>query len=153
MVTQPPASATNGVAFTQAPVVQLQDVNGNPVSTAGIAISVAIASGSGVLSGVPTQGTDASGRATFPGLSITGVAGPYTLQFTSPGRTPVVSAPLALVAGAANRLAITTPPPATAQSGIAMSASVVQIQDVSGNAVASTGVTVTPPPWSRAGGR
>jgi hypothetical protein len=143
MVTQPPATATNGVAFTQAPVVQLQDVNGNPVTTAGIAVSVAIASGSGTLNGPPTQATDASGRATFTGLSITGLAGPFTLQFTGASLTGVTSAPVTLSAGAANRLTITTQPPVTAQSGVVMTATVVQVQDVSGNLVSASTATVT----------
>ena len=124
-------------------MVQLQDVNGNPVSTAGISISVAIVSGSGVLNGVPNQGTDANGRATFAGLSITGLAGPYTLQFTGASLTGVTSAPINLVAGAATKLHITTEPPATAQSDIAMApATVVQLQDVSGNAVSTAGVDI-----------
>ncbi len=143
MVTQPPGAATNGIAFTQAPVVQLQDVNGNPVTTAGISISVAIASGSGVLNGVPNQGTDANGRATFPGLSITGLAGPYTLQFTSAGVTGVTSGVVTLAAGAATQVKITTEPPVAAQSAIAMAPpTVVQLQDVSGNAVSTSGTNV-----------
>ena len=143
MVTQPPASATNGAAFTQAPVVQLQDVNGNPVATAGIAVSVAIASGTGTLNGPPTQATDASGRATFTGLSITGLAGAFTLQFTGASLTGVTSTAVNLVAGPAARLAITTSPPGTAQSGIAMApATVVQLQDASGNAVSTTGTNI-----------
>ncbi|HMU61680.1 MAG TPA: hypothetical protein PKA66_07850, partial [Gemmatimonadales bacterium] len=143
MVTQPPATATNGVVFTQAPVVQLQDVNGNPVTTAGISVSVAIASGTGTLSGVPNQPTDASGRATFPGLSITGTAGAYTLQFTGAGLTPVTSSTVTLSAGAATQVKITTEPPASAQSGIVMAPpTVVQLQDVSGNLVATTGTNI-----------
>jgi len=144
IVTQPPSAATNGVAFTQAPVIQLQDVNGNAVTTAGIAITVAIASGpGGTLAGLTTVGTDGTGRATFSGLSITGLAGSYTLQFTGASLTGVTSAPVVLSAGAATQLRITTEPPASAQSGIAMApAAVVQLQDVSGNPVSTASVSV-----------
>ncbi len=144
IVIQPPAAATNGAAFTQAPVIQLQDANSNPVTTAGIAITVAIASGpGGTLSGLTTVGTDATGRATFSGLSITGLAGAYTLQFTGASLTGVTSTAVALSAGAATQLSITTQPPANAQSGIAMApATVVQLRDVSGNAVSTASVSV-----------
>ncbi|HQR17884.1 MAG TPA: hypothetical protein PK948_05920, partial [Gemmatimonadales bacterium] len=144
IVTQPPAAAVNGAAFSQAPVIQLQDVNSNPVATAGIAISVAIASGpGGTLGGLTTVATDVNGRATFTGLSITGLVGAYTLQFTGASLTGVTSTAVTLSAGAATRLTITTEPPASAQSGIAMAATVVQVQDVSGNLVGSSTATVT----------
>ncbi len=52
MFTQPPATAQSGVTITPAPVVQLQDALGNPVTTPDFAITVSIASGpGGVLSG------------------------------------------------------------------------------------------------------
>ncbi len=144
IVTQPPAAAVNGAAFSQAPVIQLQDVNSNPVATAGIAISVAIASGpGGTLGGLTTVATDVNGRATFNGLSITGLVGAYTLQFTGASLTGVTSTAVTLSAGAATKLTITTEPPASAQSGIAMAATVVQVQDVSGNLVGSSTATVT----------
>jgi len=146
MVTQPPATSVNGATLATAPVVQLQDVNGNPVTTQGIAITVAIGSGPGgaVLGGGTTVGTDATGRATFPGLSITGLVGSYTLQFTSPGLTGVASSTISLTPGAATQVTLTTQPPATAQSGVAMApASVAQLQDVSGNAVSSAAVNIT----------
>ncbi|TFG43313.1 MAG: hypothetical protein E4H41_09495, partial [Gemmatimonadales bacterium] len=146
IITQPSGSVVNGAALSRAPVVQVLDVNGNPVATpTSVAITVGIASGpGGTLSGLTTVGTNASGQATFNVLSITGLAGAYTLQFTSPGLTGVSSANVNLTAGAATKLAITTPPPATAQSGVAMAPpTVVQLQDVSGNAVGTAAVNIT----------
>ncbi len=144
--TQPSGSVVNGAVLAQAPVVQVLDVNGNPVATpTSVAITVGIAAGpGGTLGGLTTVGTNASGQATFSGLSITGLAGAYTLQFTSPGLTGVSSANVSVTAGAATQVAITTPPPGTAQSGVAMTPpTVVQLQDISGNAVSTGGVSIT----------
>ena len=137
-------AAINGTAFSQTPVIQLQDVNGNPVTTAGITITAAIGSGpGGVLGGDPTQPTDVNGRATFPGLSVTGLVGAYTLQFTGVSLTGVTSTPITLSAGTATQLAITTEPPASAQGGLVIApATVVQVRDVSGNLVTTSTATV-----------
>lgn len=88
---QPPAEAESGVAFTTDPVVQLRDEDGNPVVTGGVDITVTIASGGGTLGGDTTVPTEADGTATFTGLSITGVAGPRTLQFSAGVLTPATS--------------------------------------------------------------
>jgi hypothetical protein len=92
ITTQPSASATAGVVFTQQPVIQLLDADGNTVSQSGVAITAAIntATGSGTLGGTTTVTTSGSGVATFSGLKIS-KTGSYTLRFTSPGLTQAVS--------------------------------------------------------------
>ena len=57
-------------------MIQLRDANGNAVSQAGVSVTVT-ASG-GTLGGTASATTNASGVATFSGLSISGLAGGYT---------------------------------------------------------------------------
>jgi hypothetical protein len=146
ITTQPSATAVNTQAFAQQPVIQVQDAVGNPVAASGVVVNAAIATGSPSLAGTPAV-TNASGVATFTDLAITGPIGARTLEFTAPGLTPATSGPVTLTAGAATKLAITTQPSSTAQSGVAFPQQpALQLQDVSGNAVAQAGVTVTATP-------
>ena len=145
MTLQPSTTATNGTALAQQPQIQLRDGGGNPVSAAGVLITAAVGAGSpaGTVSN-ETATTNGSGLATFTGLTITGLVGSYTLQFTSPSLTSVTSGSITLSAGAAASLSITTQPGANAQSGIAIPTQpAIQLRDQSGNAVSSAGVTVT----------
>jgi adhesin/invasin len=144
IITQPPATASSGVALSPAPVVQLLDASNNPVSQAGVNITVSLASGSGPLGGTLTRATNASGQATFTGLSINGLVGSYTLAFNSGTLTGATSSSIALTPGNATRLALTTQPPGGASSGVPLSPQpIVQVQDAAGNPVASAGVNVT----------
>ncbi len=144
VATQPSATALSGIAFAAQPVVQLRDASGNDVAQAGVAVTAAIASGGGTLGGSTTATTDAAGRATFAGLSISGTAGQRTLAFASAGLAGAVSAAVDLAAGVPASLSITTQPSATAQSGVPLGAQpVVQLRDADGNAVAQAGVSVT----------
>ena len=98
IATQPPSQATLGAALTPAPIVQLRTAEGAELPTAGVAVSVAIGSGGGTLSGGMTSMTDGNGRAEFPGLLITGDPGSRTLIFTADGYTSVTSQPIDLAA-------------------------------------------------------
>src|SRR5205814_1553056 len=100
ITTQPSASAQNGVAFAQQPVIQLQDASNNAVSQPGVVVTASIATGGGTLGGTLTATTNASGVATFANLSITGTAGPRTLTFTASGLTPTTSSSITVGAGA-----------------------------------------------------
>src|SRR5207249_2596443 len=83
--------------------------------------------------------TGSNGSATFTGLTLTGTAGSYTLSFGATGLTPA-TAGITLSAGAASKLALSTPPSSSAQSGVAFSQQpVVQVQDASGNPVSQSG--------------
>lgn len=144
ITTQPSASAPNGAVFAAQPVIQLRDGSNNPVAQAGVVVSVAILSGGGSLGGTTTATTNASGVATFSGLSITGTVGARTLLFGASGFTAVSSNAINITPGAATVLTITTQPPATAQSGAAFGTQpAVQLRDQSGNAVLQAGVSVT----------
>ncbi|MBK7785828.1 MAG: Ig-like domain repeat protein [Gemmatimonadetes bacterium] len=140
MVTQPSASAQSGVVFAQQPVIQLQDLNGNNVTTSGVAITT---QSSGSLGG-NTVAFTVNGVATFTNLSLTGLAGSYQLTFTGTNITGVTSAPIALGAGAASKLVVVTQPSSPTPSGTPfVQQPVVQVQDAAGNPVASSGRSVT----------
>ena len=143
MGVQPSASGFSGVPFTQQPTVRIQDASGNFVAQAGIQITAAV-SGTASLGGAAVKTTDATGTATFTDLSITGLVGEYQLSFTSSGLVSATSSAIALAAGSATRLALTTQPAAGGASGVPLTTQpVVQIQDVAGNAVSQGGRVVT----------
>ena len=144
ITTQPSATAQNGVAFAQQPVIQLRDASNNPVAQSGVVVTVAILTGGGTLGGTTTATTNAFGVATFSGLSITGTVGARTLLFGASGYTTVTSNAINITAGAAAALTITTQPSATAQSGQPFATQpALQLRDESGNAVSQSGVVVS----------
>ena len=147
LIQQPSPAAETGVAFERQPIVQLLDANGNAAPRSGIAVTAAIASGGGTLGGTITRSTDASGRATFTDLAISGAAGTRTLAFTATGLTGITSEPIGITVPAppeAARLILTTAPSTIASSGAALSTQPsVQVADASGNPVAQGGTTIT----------
>ncbi len=145
VVQQPSAAAQSGVVFAQQPKVQVQDAGGNPVKSAGLAVTATIASGAGAtLGGQLTVATDANGIASFANLALTGVLGAYTLGFTSPTLSGAVSAIVTLGAGTPTQLVIVQQPAAVAQSGVPLTQQpAVQLKDAQGNPAALAGVAVT----------
>ncbi len=108
LLTAPSGSPQSAIPFFQQPIVQVADVNGNPVSQAGVPVTVSVASGTGALgvaglappvggqaNAVLTVNTDATGKATFNDLMLTG-SGTTTLQFAAAGYAAVTSAGLSL---------------------------------------------------------
>ncbi len=148
---QPSSPTASGTAFATQPVIQLEDQNGNPTPQAGVTVTAAISSGpSGSLANA-TATTDASGRATFGELTLTGQVGNYTLSFSAPGLTGTTSSAFAITVGAAAKLALLTPPSTLALSrALLVIQPVVQVQDASGNPVRQPGIavvaSVTTPP-------
>ncbi|MFN2325198.1 MAG: beta strand repeat-containing protein, partial [Gemmatimonadales bacterium] len=143
--TAPPATATNGVNLSPAIVVQLRDVSGNLVSTAGVNVTASIVTGAGgTLGGTTTVATASNGSATFSTLRITGAVGQYTLRFSATGVSAATANPLTLQPGAATALAIQTQPPPSTTSGAVLSPQpVVRVVDQSGNTVTSSTLSVT----------
>ncbi len=143
ITTQPPTAAESGVPLSQAPVLQIRDANGNPVSQAGVAVTASATPSAGSLASA-TATSDANGRATFTGLALSGPVGSYTLSFAASGLAPVTSNAITLSAGPASGVAIVTQPSPAAQSGVAFAQQpVVQLRDGAGNPVSQVGVTVT----------
>ena len=85
---QQPSSASTGATITPAITVVVEDSNGNPVTGASNAVTIALTTGSG-LAGTLTA-TPLNGVATFANLSVS-TAGTYTLTATSTGLTAATS--------------------------------------------------------------
>ena len=134
--TAPPATVAARATLSPAPVIQLVDVVGTPVNTAGITVNVALIGG-GTLNGSPSVVSDAAGQATFTGLNIAGTVGTRRLQFSSTGLVGVQSGDIALTAGPASILVANS---ALTQSGnTGNSAPIlpsVKATDLDGNGVA-----------------
>ena len=95
LVISPSATATSGVPFEQQPVILVRD--GNNLTLSGVAVTVTVASGTGILGGATTSITTANGAASFEDLTITGPPEAHTLQFDAAGAIPVTSGPIAVV--------------------------------------------------------
>ncbi|MEO8522435.1 MAG: Ig-like domain-containing protein, partial [Acidobacteriota bacterium] len=145
IITQPSSSVQSGSAFPQQPVVQLLDANGNTVGVPGVPVTATIASGGGTLGGNATVTTDASGRATFTNLSISGSAGTRTLAFlagsavTTSAAIQVSAAPPQTVSASRSTVVAT---PATIVAGGAQSTITVTALDASGAPVSGAAVTL-----------
>ena len=141
---QPSSPTASGSAFATQPVIQLEDQNGNPTPQAGVTVTAAISSGPGGSLSNASAVTDASGRAAFSGLTLTGQAGNYTLSFGAAGLTGISSNPFAITVGASARLALVTAPSTLARSRAPLVIQpVVQVQDASGNPIRQAGTQVT----------
>jgi Bacterial Ig-like domain (group 1)/Carboxypeptidase regulatory-like domain len=144
ITTQPSSPTQSGTPFTQQPVIQVVDQNGNPTAQAGLTVTATVSSGpKGTVQG-GTATTDGSGRAAFSGLAVTGAAGSYTLTFSASGVAGVTSAPFSIQAGGAARLAFVTHPSTAARSRAPLVIQpVLQIQDASGNPIHQQGTVIT----------
>jgi len=113
IVTQPGSGTSNELLGVQ-PVVRL--LNGGVLATAATGtVSVAIASGTGSLSGT-TSVAIVNGVATFADLAITG-AGSHTLRFTANGASAVTSASMTVAAPTTLRLLIGSTPSLAGTAG------------------------------------
>ena len=143
ILTQPGASTTSGSAFAPAPVIQVEDAQGNPVSQGGIGVTATISSGqTGATLENDQRNTGPGGRATFNNLRITGPPDDdYVLTFTAVvgggnPLQPVSTGQLTVTAGGADRILILTQPSASAQNGTNFGVQpVVQVVDGTGNPV------------------
>lgn len=141
ILTQPPVGATNRTALGGSVVVQVVDVNGDPVDTAGISITAAL-QGGGTLSGTTVVATDASGQATFSNLTIAGHVGDRQLEFTSGFLVGVTSGDITLNAGAAARLLANSATSQTSLKGQPVGTKPsVKVADLDSNGVAGVAVT------------
>lgn len=143
--TQPASSATAGIALNPQPVIQLRAASGADLATAGVAVSVAIATGGGTLSGATTVSTDGQGRAAFTDLAITGDPGTRTLVFTAPGYGSATSGDIAVQAAPpvppdASQSTVTVNPASVAIG--ATSTITVTVRDAGGNPLGGRSVTV-----------
>ena len=140
LVTQPLGGA-NAVALETQPVVQLLDQRGASISTAGITITAVSGRTDVVLSG-NTAVTDATGRATFKTLSLTGIMGDITLTFTASGLEGITSDKFVLAAGAATQLVISSTTGSVVSGKAFDQQPVLHFEDSSANVIAASGTDV-----------
>lgn len=142
---QQPTDATAGAIIAPPVEVQLQDAGGNPVAQPGVSVSVALASGSGTLSGTTIGTTGASGVVTFANLSID-LAGTKTLAAASTGLTGATSASFVISAPDATSLAIVSGSPQTTTVGTGFAVPLeVLLTDAQGDPISGAVVTFAAP--------
>ncbi len=141
-VRTPPGGAASGIAFTSQPVVEVRDAAGNLVPSSTLAVTAALGTGGGMLTGATTVNATA-GVAAFSGLTITGTVGSRTLTFSATGVSPVTSAAFTLTPGAATQLAIGTQPVAGTAYAPFTTPAAINILDGAGNFVTASTLTVT----------
>ena len=140
--TQPSGAAQSGVALNEQPVIQLADVSGQPVAQRGVLITVSVVNGEAVLSGVTAVRTDGDGRASFSGLSVSGVVGVRTLRFTASGLAAAQSSPIELTPGSPAAMTVAAGNNLTAPAGGDLPvAPSVRVTDAVGNPIAGVEVT------------
>ncbi|HJR34070.1 MAG TPA: hypothetical protein VJ817_03930, partial [Gemmatimonadales bacterium] len=136
--TTQPAPTTTGTVIAPPVVVAVQDDQGNTVTSATHAVTMAIGSnpGGGTLSGTTTVAA-VNGVATFADLRISGAGAGYTLAVSSPGLTAATSTSFSVTAAPASRLAfLVQPGPVIAGTAFAPAVTVA-IQDAAGNTITS----------------
>lgn len=142
--TTEPGDIASGAMYSPAVTVSLRTGIGDPLSTAGVSVALAIGTNpnSGTLSGTTTVLTDTSGAATFSNVSIDKAGTGYTLSATSSGVTGAASASFTVAAAAASKLVITSAGLTGSATSVAnIGPLTLQRQDPYGNPV-TTGSTV-----------
>ena len=131
---------TVGQPVSNRPTVQVTDASGNPV--VGVTVTFTVTSGGGSVTGASGP-TGLGGIAQVASWILGTVAGTNTLD-ASVGSLAPVAFEAAAQAGPPAKLAISTAPSATAQSGSVLGQQpAIQLQDEFGNAVSQAGVAVT----------
>lgn len=139
-----PGTGSAGVPLPAVRIAVRND-QGGTVTVGGLPVTLALeANPTGAVLGGTRTVNAVNGVAIFTDLTVNQAGVGYTLRASSGTLSPAVSAPFAVVAGAATALGVTTQPSAAAASGIPLPRQpVVQVRDAGGNAVAQAGVQVT----------
>ena len=141
---QPSTTAVSGAALTVQPVVKVADAGGNAIVGNTSTVTATVTSAAGTVTNNTAVVSASTGLATFSGLTLNELVGPYTLTFSDPGLTSAVSTVITVSAGAAAKLVITTQPSITTPSGSVLAQQpVVKVEDAAGNVVVGDASTVT----------
>ncbi len=141
---EPSATVASGAALATQPVVKVEDAGGDTIIGNTSTVTATVTSATGTISSNTATVSATTGLATFSGLAINELVGPYTLTFSDGTLTPVISTTITVSAGVATQLAITTQPSATDASGAALAQQpVVKVEDAAGNVVSTDASTVT----------
>ena len=144
VTTEPAATATNGVALSQQPVVKIEDSGGNIVTSATSVVTAAIYEGPAGSSVTGASVAAVNGVATFTSLVLNAPAGLYDVVFTDGQLTSTTSTGVTISVGAASQLVVTTEPSSSVASGVALAQQpVVKLEDSGGDVITSGNATVT----------
>ncbi len=143
-VATPPVGGPSGALLGTQPVVQVEDAQGNLVTTSTASITVTSSAGS-TIGGTQAAGLNATGGvATFTNLTLAGTAGTgYTLTYASTGLASATSTGVSVTVGAANKLAVTTAPVGGPSGALLATQPVIKVEDAQGNVVTGSSATVT----------
>lgn len=140
-----PVGSSSGSALATQPQIQLEDIDGNFVSTNSVNVNASIYSGaSGTLGGTTSKSTS-SGLAAFTDLTLTGLTTEtYVLKFDSTGLTQVLSGSVTVTEGSVSlsNALISADASSVNADGTATVAVTVQARDAQGNSVASSAGTL-----------
>lgn len=140
--TQPGGPVQSEELLSPQPVILVQNVYGVEVEDVPVTVIIASGEPGASLQGITTVDSDSSGLATFTNLAINGDPGDYTLEFSAPTWTSVVSATVTVLGP--DMLAIETEPSTIAQSGIPLQTQpVIEAIDNLGAPVSGLLVTAT----------
>ena len=139
-----PTNAVAVTAITPAVAVTIEDAQGNPVTTATNAVTMAIGTNpsGGTLAGTLTVNAVA-GVATFSNLSINAAGSGYTLAASATGLMGSTSIAFGVTAGPPSKLAFTVQPTNVVAGAAITPAVAVTIEDASGNPVTTATNAVT----------
>ncbi|MDH4351560.1 MAG: Ig-like domain-containing protein, partial [Gemmatimonadota bacterium] len=135
-----PSTSIAGAAISPAIDVEIRDVNGNLVSAARNAVTLALANNPGGATLFGTKTVSANGGvARFTGLFMDKASAGYTLTATAASLTSATSSAFTIAPGAPSRLAFGTQPGGTEANTTIAPAVTATISDAFGNVV--TGAT------------
>jgi hypothetical protein len=144
ITTEPSVAVASGAALAIQPVVKVADAGGDAIIGNTSTVTATVTSAAGTVTNNTAAVSATTGLATFSGLALNELVGPYTLTFSDGTFTTAVSTPIAVSAGAATQLVITTQPSATVASGSALAQQpVVKVEDAAGNVVTTDASTIT----------
>lgn len=126
--------------------VQVRNSAGTAVATAGTPVTIQLASnpGGGILSGVLTANTDATGTAIFTNLTIDEGGTAYQVVATSTGLTSALTATFNITGANQTKQLVVTggPTPAAPAEGVAFTIT-VQARDLAGTPITGVSIPIT----------
>lgn len=140
--TTQPNGGSAQTAWTQQPVVQVQDAYGNNVSTTSSITLVLTTANGASLACTNNTVAASSGAATFAGCKVD-KAGTYTLTAASLGLTSAQSNSFTITVGAATKLAFSSQPNGGVAGVVWTGQPSVSVQDAGGNTVTSAANSIS----------
>ena len=136
-----PSNATAGSAISPSLVVDVEDSNGNIVTTDDSSVTLAVNTGPGTLTGTVTVNA-VNGVATFSDVKID-EAGTYTLTASDDSLDKATSSSFTVSAGAAAQLAFSQQPTGVSAGASITPAVTIDVEDQFGNVVTTDSSDVT----------